>query len=95
MNWFNKLRVDIERWNYRRQRKHEDKIDIDAQLKAIARAEKLTVKRKCRLWVVRIKPGAYRIHSKGDVKAVLRRLGLKGQIDLFNINGTVVHITKG
>lgn len=94
MNWLRDLVIEIQRWNYRRKQKRGNKIDIDRQLYAIKKAERLSVKRKCRLWVVRIKPGNYRIYSKGDVKAVLRRIGLKGQIDMFSINGSVVHITK-
>jgi uncharacterized Fe-S cluster-containing radical SAM superfamily protein len=91
---YNNLVIEFQRWNYRRKHKAESKKDIDAQLKAIEKAERLSKERRCRLWVVRLSPGTYRIYSKGDVKAVLRRIGLKGQIDLFSINGSVVHITK-
>jgi hypothetical protein len=94
MNWFNKIKIDIQRWNFRRKRKHEDKVDVVRQLEAIEKAEKLSQKRKSRLWVIRVEPGKYVIRSKSDVKAILRRLGLKGRIDLFSINDTVVHITK-
>lgn len=94
MKLLTNLKIDIQRWIYRRKAKHGDKIDIQRQLKAIKKAERLSEKRKCRLWVVRIVPGKYRIYSKGDVKAVLRRIGLKGRIDMFSINGSVVHITK-
>lgn len=87
-------RINLERWIYRRKRRHEDSIDIDRQLAAISKANKLAKKRKCKLWVIRIKPGSYRIYSKGDVKAVLRALGMKGRVDMFSINGTVVYITK-
>lgn len=94
MKLLTNLKIEIQRWIFRRKQKHGSEIDIQRQLKAIKKAEKLSEKRKCRLWVVRIEPGKYRIYSKGDVKAVLRRIGLKGQINMFEINGSVVHITK-
>jgi hypothetical protein len=88
------IKINIQRWLFRRRHAHESKADIEAQLKAVEKAERLSKERKCRLWVVRINPGKYRIYSKGDVKAVLRRIGLKGQIDMFTISNSVVHITK-
>jgi hypothetical protein len=94
MTWINNIRIEIERLRYRRSKARKESRDISRQLKYIAKADKLSLKRKCRLWVVRIEPGRYRIYSKSDIKAVLRRLGLKGRIDLFSVNGTVVHITK-
>lgn len=88
------LRREFQRWNFRRIYESGKKVDCKNQLKAIAKAEKLSKRRKCRLWVIREMPGKYWIYSKGDVKAVLRRLGLKGRIDLFELSDTVVHITK-
>jgi hypothetical protein len=88
------LKIEIQRWNFRRKYKAGDKVDIKNQLKAVAKAEKLSKQRKCRLWVVRLMPGKYRIYSKGDVKAVLRRMGLKGSVDIFSNSDIVVHITK-
>lgn len=88
------LKISIQQWDLKRKFAAGDKVDIQNQLKAIEKAEKLSKKRKCRLWVVRLMPGKYRIYSKGDVKSALRRLGLKGRVDLFEISGVVVHITK-
>lgn len=87
-------RIDFQRWNFRRKKNKGEKIDVKNQLTAIDKAQKLSIKRKCRLWVVRIRPGKYRIYTKSDVKAVLRKLGLKGRIDLFSLNDSVVFITK-
>lgn len=92
--FFTNIIIDIQRWNYRRKYKRGDKIDVENQLKAIEKAVALSKKRKCRLWVVRIMPGKYVIRTKGDVKAILRRIGMKGRIDLFQISDSVVHITK-
>ena len=94
MKWLTNIKIEIQRWNYRRKQNIARKKDAPKQLEAIAKAEKLSKERKCRLWVVRIQPCKYRIYTKGDVKAVLRRLGIKGRIDLFSINDSVVHITK-
>lgn len=94
IKWLRNIRIDIERWNYRRQIRRGEKKDAEIQLQVIEKAERLSKQNKCRLWVVRIAPGKFKIYTKADVKAVLRRLGLKGRIDLFSVNGTVVHITK-
>ena len=94
MKLLTNLKIEIQRWIYRRKAKHGYEIDIQRQLKAIKKAERLSEKRKSRLWVVRIEPVKYRIYSKGDVKAVLRRIGMKGRIDMFSINESVVYITK-
>jgi len=94
MGKLTKIRINIERFFFRIKRDKAAKKDIVEQLKIINKAEKLSKERKCRLWVVRIEPCVYRIYSKGDVKAILRKIGLKGRIDMFSINGSVVHITK-
>lgn len=88
------LKIEIQRWIYRRKYKSGSKVDLEKQLIAVERAEKLSKKRKCRLWVVRVRPGKYIIRSKSDVKAILRSIGLKGQINMFEVNESVVHITK-
>lgn len=88
------IKIEFQRWKFRRKYKKGSKVDVDNQLKAIEKAEKLSKKRKCRLWVVRISPGKFRVYSKGDVKAILRKVGLKGRINMFEINDSVVHITK-
>jgi len=88
------IRIEFERWRFRRKYKSGDKVDLENQLKAVEKARALSSKRKCRLWVVRLWPGKYRIYSKGDVKAVLKNLGLKHQVDMYQLNEVVVHITK-
>ena len=94
MKFIKDLVIDIQRWDYRRRQKKGSKIDAEMQLKTIEKAERLSRERKCRLWVVRIEAGKYCIYTKSDVKAVLRRIGIKGNVDIFSINGSVVHITK-
>jgi hypothetical protein len=88
------LKIEIQRWNFRRKYKAGDKVDIQNQMKAVEKAENISKQRKCRLWVVRLAPGKYKIYSKGDVKYILRRMGLKGKINLFENSDVVVHITK-
>ena len=92
--FINNLKIEIQRWRFRRKYTAGAKVDIENQLKAVEKAEKLSKQRKCRLWVVRLMPGKYQIYSKGDVKSVLRRMGLKGKINLFENSDVVVHITK-
>jgi hypothetical protein len=94
MKFIKSIIIDIQRWSYRRRQKRGSMTDAENQLKTIAKAERLSKKRKCRLWVVRIEAGRYKIYTKADVKAVLRRIGIKGNVDIFSINGSVVHITK-
>jgi hypothetical protein len=86
--------IEIQRWNYRRKLNAGKKTDAKNQLRAINKAEKLSKIEKQRLWVVRVSPGNYIIRTKADVKAILRSIGLKGQIDIFSVNDSVVHITK-
>lgn len=88
------IKISLQQWNYKRLYKKGMKVDIENQLKAVNKAEKLSKKRKCKLWVVRLMPGRYKIYSKGDVKSTLRKLGLKGRVDIFQNSDVVVHITK-
>jgi len=94
MNWFKKVKIEIERWKFRRDFNKGQKRDAEQQLRVIEKAERLSKERKCRLWVVRVEPGKYVIRTKADVKAILRRIGIKGYVDVFTPSDTIVHITK-
>jgi len=93
-NFLKNIIIEIQRWNYRIKLRRGAKVDARKQLRTINEAEKLSKIEKQRLWVVRVSPGKYIIRTKADVKAILRSIGLKGQIDIFSINDSVVHITK-
>lgn len=88
------LRITYQQWRFGRKYKSGDKVDLENQLKAVEKARKLSEKRNCRLWVIRIFPGKYRICSKADVKAVFRNNGISTSINLFTLNQVIVHITK-
>jgi hypothetical protein len=88
------IKIDIERWNYRRKFKSGTKVDLEKQLKAIEKAEILSKKRKIRLWVVRLMPGEYKVLAKGELKGALNILGLKHRLDIHQLNDVIVHITK-
>jgi hypothetical protein len=97
MNLLKKLRdikIKIQMWNFRRKYKSGAKIDLEMQLKAIQKADILSQKRKCRLWVLRIMPGKYRIGTKADIKVILRSIGMHHTIDMYKIGNEIVHITK-
>jgi hypothetical protein len=97
MKLFKKLRdikINIQRWNFRRKYKSGEKIDLDRQMKAIAKAEALCMQRKCRLWVIRVMPGKYMVRSKGDVKSLLKAYGIRQSVDMFQLSDVIVHITK-
>jgi hypothetical protein len=94
MKWIKDLIIEFQRWNFRRKVQAGAKIDAQNQIKAIEKAEKLSHEKRHKLWVIRVEPGKYVIRTKGDVKAILRRLGMKGRIDIFNENEVIVHITK-
>lgn len=94
MNWFKKIRIDLQRWNFRRKFNSGAKIDIEKQTKAIQKAEELSEKRKCRLWVVRILPGKYKICTKADLKAILRSIGMTQKVNIYQLGEYIVHITK-
>jgi hypothetical protein len=70
------------------------KADLENQLKAIEKAKKLSSKRKSRLWVIRLLPGKYRICSKGDLKSILRNLGMKQEINIYQVSDPIVYITN-
>jgi len=88
------IKIEIQRWWFRKKYKSGAKKDLEEQTKAIDKAITLSQKRRCRLWVIRVRPGKYVIRSKGDVKTIFKTLGVKGKVDLFQLSDTVVHVTK-
>jgi hypothetical protein len=88
------IKIKIQMWNFRRKYKSGEKVDLDKQIAAIKKAEALCIRRKCRLWVIRVMPGKYLIRSKGDVKSLLKAYGLRSTVDMFQLSDVIVHITK-
>jgi len=92
--YYRDIKINIQRWQFRRKYKSGEKVDLEKQLQAIEKATALAKKRNCKLWVIRVFPGKYRIYSKGDVKQVFRNLGIKNQVDMYQLSDVVVYITK-
>jgi hypothetical protein len=88
------IKRNIQRWNFKRKYKNGIKVDLDKLTQAIEKAELLSKKRKCRLWVIRVMPGHYAIKAKGDVKAAFRAYKIMDQVNMFELGDVVVHITK-
>lgn len=88
------IRIEFQRWRFRRSYNSGSKIDIEKQTKAIEKATRLSQKRKVRLWVIRLMPGKFRICSKGDVKYLLKTYGMKAQVNMYELGDVIVHITK-
>jgi hypothetical protein len=88
------IKINIQRWNFRRKYKSGEKVDLERQMKAIAKAEKLCIKGKVRLWVIRVMPGRYFVRTKGDTKLLLKAYGYKHIVDMYQLNDVIVHITK-
>ncbi|GEM_PF-5283870 len=88
------IRINIERWIFRMKYKSGERVDLERSLKAIERAEKLSRIRKCRLWVIRLMPGKFKICTKGSVKHILKLYGMKSQINMYEVGDVIVHITK-
>jgi hypothetical protein len=93
-NFLRDMIIDFQRWNFRRKYDSVSNADLKNSLKAIEKANMLAKKRNHRLWVVRISPGKFRIYTKADVKAVLKRLGIEHEINMFQLGNEIVHITK-
>lgn len=88
------IRINIQRWVFRMKYKSGSRKDLEKSLKAIEKAERLSKKRKVRLWVIRLMPGKFRICCKADVKHILRVYGMKAQVDMYKLSDVIVHITK-
>ena len=92
--FYKDTKIEYQRWRFRTKFKSGEKVDLENQLRVIEKANKLSVKRKCRLWVIRIMPGKFRICTKGDLKAILRSCGIAHPINMYQLGNEIVHITK-
>jgi hypothetical protein len=88
------LKINFQRWNFRRKTRRKATKDIDAHMSAIRKADKLSNLTKKRRWVVKLDICRYVILTKPQVK---RKLGVLGQRLHFNYNQTneyVAYITN-
>ena len=96
MGLINEIKIELQRWIFRKRRQSFKINDDKAMLAAIERAEQFTARRGNRLWVVKISPGDYRVYTKGQVKTFFRSLKhlLPENINIYNTSEYIVHITK-
>lgn len=87
------IKRKIEIWLFRFRRKRLIKRDKAIMANSIKKANELSKQAKCRLWVVKVDTADYRIMTQGEVKAVLRRIGLSTVLDIYKKNDSIVHIT--
>lgn len=97
MGIINEIKVEIQRWIYRRRRQSFKSNDDSSMLKAINKADLHTAKNGQRLWVVKIAPGDYRIYTKGQVRSFFRDLKtyLPGEnVNIYKTSEYIIHITR-
>lgn len=68
--------------------------DEKRKLRAVKRAVVLSERCKTRLWVLKIRPGKYRICLKSEVKDIIRANHLATRVNIFTVGGPIIHITK-
>lgn len=88
------LKIEIERWQYRRKQRKAHKLDADSKAKAIIKANLMTEKTNKRFWVIRHGDSNYGIYSKCEVKGILRSLHLSQLINMYQVNQHIIHITR-
>jgi hypothetical protein len=94
MKLLKNLRINIERYNFRRKERKAKSHDADKKAKAIIKANLTSERIRKRLWVLKHGPADYGIYTKAEVKGALRALGLHGLVNMYQPNQYVIHITK-
>jgi hypothetical protein len=94
MNILTNLKINLQRWNFRRKQRKAKRIDADKMAKTCIKANLMSKETKIRLWVLKVADGDYRIFNKNQVKGALRSMGLQSLINMYQPNQYIVHITK-
>jgi hypothetical protein len=94
MTWPINLKIDIQRWNYRRKQKKAKRLDLDKMAKAIIKANLQSERTKKRLWVIKFAPADYQILVKPQVKAFFRTIRPMINVNFYHTNEYVIHITR-
>lgn len=94
MNLLTNLKIDYQRWMFRRKQSHNKENDIKLRLKAIEKANKMSERSKKRLWVLKMDICDYRIFTKTEIKSAMRRFNQIMRINYYQTNEYIVHITK-
>lgn len=88
------IKIEIQRWMFRRKQKKAKAHDYDKMAAAILKAKRISERSKVRLWVVKLSYADYVILTKGQLKAFLRKLGIASKINIYQTNEYVVYITN-
>ena len=92
MKFITNLKIEIQRWRYRRKIKIAKEKDADKMAKAIIKANFQTQRSRKRLWVIKLDYADYVICTKQQVRAYLRKIGL--MVNYMQTNEYIIHITK-
>lgn len=90
MNFINNIKIDFQRWIFRRNIKR----DAEVMKKVVEKANTISEKTHKRLWVLKIDACDYRIYTKAEMKGALRSLHLQTKINMYQTNEYIIHITK-
>lgn len=90
MKFIDKIKIDLQRWIFRRNIKR----DAEVMGSVIKKANRISEKTKKRLWVFKIDNCDYRIYTKAEVKGTLRSMHLQTRINMYQTNEYLIHITK-
>jgi hypothetical protein len=94
MKWLRNIRIDIERWIFRKRSARNQKRDISVQCKYIRKANRQSKRANKQLWVFRFGPSDYFIFTKPQVKSAVRDMHVAARINIHQTNEYIVHITK-
>jgi hypothetical protein len=86
------IRIEIQRWIFRRKQKRAKAHDADRMAKAIIKANLKSKQANKRLWVVKMTQAEYVILTKQQVRVFFQRLGLR--VNYMQTNEYIVHITQ-
>lgn len=92
MKFLRDIRIEIERWNFRRKAKKAVDYDHERMGDAVIKAKLTSEKINKRLWVIKLAPGDYVIYTKQQVRAFFNRLQLR--VNYMQTNEYIVHITN-
>lgn len=92
LNWLRDLKIDFQRWRFRRNVKISKKYDAQLMGQAITKADDLTRRNNKRFWVLKLSYGDYSVCTKQQVRAYFRNIGL--QVNYMQTNEYIIHITK-
>lgn len=94
MKWLTNLKIEYERWQYRRKQRKAREHDADMKAKAILKASMMSEELGKRFWVVKHGESNYGVYLKSELKGALRSLGLSQLINMYQPNEYIIYITR-